>query len=77
MTQYKPLLKKSKVGLVMKALRHDFRLCACTRCRGDAYLDTNDFTEWRCLQCGRTVPQPPGAPQAQATGLWGAELAIN
>ncbi len=33
-----------------------FRLRACTRCSGDAYVDSSDYEpEWRCLQCGRTV----------------------
>ncbi len=34
-----------------------FRFQACTRCHGDAYLDQSEYEpEWRCLQCGRTVP---------------------
>ncbi len=33
-----------------------FRLHACLTCGGDAYLDTWDDPEWRCLQCGRLVP---------------------
>jgi len=38
-----------------------FRLRACTRCAGDAYVDSSDYEpEWRCLQCGRTV-QPQAA----------------
>ncbi len=32
-----------------------FRLKACDRCAGDAYLDLRDDPEWRCLQCGRLV----------------------
>ncbi len=33
-----------------------FRLRACTRCSGDAYVDSSDYEpEWRCLQCGRNV----------------------
>ena len=38
-----------------------FRLHACTRCSGDAYVDFGDYEpEWRCLQCGRTVqPEVP------------------
>ncbi len=35
-----------------------FRLNACARCGGSAYLDRSDEPEWRCLQCGRTVPGP-------------------
>ena len=39
-----------------------FRLRACTRCRGDAYLDQSEYEpEWRCLQCGRTL-QPIAQP---------------
>ena len=34
-----------------------FRPHGCPRCGGDAYLDRLDDPEWRCLQCGRTVPQ--------------------
>jgi PHP family Zn ribbon phosphoesterase len=46
--------------LVTKQARQ-FRLRACTRCRGDAYVDFSDYEqEWRCLQCGRTV-QPEAA----------------
>ena len=32
-----------------------YRLRACTRCGGDAFLDTSDEPEWRCLQCARPV----------------------
>ena len=41
-----------------------FRLQACVRCGGDAYLDLSDDPEWRCLQCGRLVPEatPAGLP---------------
>ncbi len=34
-----------------------FRLGACQRCRGDAYLDMAGDPEWRCLQCARPVPK--------------------
>ncbi len=34
-----------------------FRLKACARCSGDGYLDLSDEREWRCLQCGRLVPE--------------------
>ncbi|HEY7269089.1 MAG TPA: hypothetical protein VH951_04620 [Dehalococcoidia bacterium] len=35
-----------------------FKAHACPRCGGDAYLEAAaDDPEWRCLQCGRTVPQ--------------------
>jgi len=40
-----------------------FRLCACQRCGGDAFLDAADGGEWRCLQCSRTVPVPGSANQ--------------
>ena len=38
-----------------------FRLRACTRCSGDAYVDfSDDEPERRCLQCGRTIqPEVP------------------
>jgi hypothetical protein len=45
-----------------------FRLRACTRCGGDAYLgipDVLDDPEWRCFQCGRMVPVDP-TPAGQA-----------
>lgn len=32
-----------------------FRMRSCGRCGGDAYLDTQDGPEWRCLQCARPV----------------------
>jgi len=35
-----------------------FRPKACLRCGGDAYLSREDGAEWRCLQCGRLVPEP-------------------
>jgi PHP family Zn ribbon phosphoesterase len=38
--------------------RQAFRMRACQRCGGDAYLEKSDEPEWRCLQCGRTVPVP-------------------
>ncbi len=38
---------------------------ACLRCGGDAYVDLTDEPEWRCLQCGRVVPDeaPRDAPR--------------
>ena len=36
----------------------NLRLHACPRCGGSAYLENLDEEEWRCLQCGRTVPAP-------------------
>ena len=29
---------------------------ACPRCGGDAWFDTREDREWRCLQCARPVP---------------------
>ena len=43
-----------------------FRPRACTRCGGDAYLDRSDEPEWRCLQCGRIVPE---VTDIQAAGI--------
>jgi len=34
------------------------RMHACQRCGGAAFLESIDEDEWRCLQCGRTVPPP-------------------
>jgi len=42
-----------------------FKPRACPRCGGDAYLDRSDEPEWRCLQCGRIVPD--GSAIANAT----------
>ena len=47
--------KKSGVNL---------RLHACPRCSGSAYLESLDEDEWRCLQCGRTVPAPTAEKSA-------------
>jgi len=33
-------------------------LHACHRCGGAAYLEDPQEEDWRCLQCGRTVPTP-------------------
>ena len=38
-----------------------FRVRACLRCGGDAYFESSEDAEWRCLQCGRLVP-PVAAP---------------
>ncbi len=54
-----------------------FRLRACARCRGDAYLDTMDFPEWRCIQCGRSVPEAAGAPSLGAGSLWSMKASAN
>lgn len=49
-----------------------FRMRSCRRCGGDAYLDTQDGPEWRCLQCARRVTfvaaqtRPTAAKQLQA-----------
>ena len=43
-----------------------FRLRACERCGGDAYVDGLD-DEWQCLQCSRPVPwAAPGHARASA-----------
>ncbi|RLC59200.1 MAG: hypothetical protein DRI30_01120 [Chloroflexi bacterium] len=48
--------RKDRQMSVTKQARQ-FRLRACTRCSGDAYADFSEYEpEWRCLQCGRTVP---------------------
>ena len=39
--------------------RASLRLNACPRCGGSAYLESAEENEWRCLQCGRSVPTPP------------------
>lgn len=49
--------------------RSSFRFAACQRCGGDAYLDLTDEPEWRCLQCGRTIP-----PEATPARLVAAEI---
>jgi len=36
--------------------RTSMRLNACPRCGGSAYLEVEEENEWRCLQCGRSVP---------------------
>ena len=41
----------------MKRPGLSFRRRACPRCGGDAYVEpAGDDPDWRCLQCGRTVP---------------------
>ena len=52
------------------ATQHDtkFRLRACQRCGGDAYLDLMDDPEWRCLQCARLVPEQATARLAAPIG---------
>jgi hypothetical protein len=37
---------------------------ACLRCGGAAYFEDLDGAEWRCLQCGRTVPPPEAVKKA-------------
>jgi ribosomal protein L37AE/L43A len=43
---------------MIKRPGQNLRLRACLRCGGDAYLEDLDEGDWRCLQCGRTVPPP-------------------
>jgi len=31
---------------------------ACHRCGGAAFLEDPQEEDWRCLQCGRSVPTP-------------------
>ena len=47
--------------------RARFRLAACRRRGGDAFLDLTDGGEWRCLQCARTVSDDQSAYGAAAT----------
>ena len=47
--------------------RPRFRLAACRRCGGDAFLDLTDGGEWRCLQCGRMVADQLGGYRGGAT----------
>lgn len=53
-----------------------FRVRACPRCGGDAYLEAAGDNEWRCLQCGRSVPVPLGL-LASALGPGAAPLSPN
>lgn len=76
MHQGQQLLEKRKKGTTMGRRNTGFRLRACLRCRGDACLDGSDFQEWRCLQCGRTVPEAPGTSFANLRGLWATKEAI-
>jgi DNA-directed RNA polymerase subunit RPC12/RpoP len=38
---------------------------ACPRCGGAAFLENLDEEEWRCLQCGRSVPPPRAIEEAK------------
>lgn len=42
----------------MKKLSNRIKMImnACERCGGAAYLEDPREDDWRCLQCGRTVP---------------------
>ncbi len=51
-----------------------FRLRACQRCGGDAYLTIGDEPEWHCLQCARMVP-PETATEPQAMPATAAHAA--
>jgi hypothetical protein len=44
----------------------NFRPHACQRCGGDAFLDSSDEPEWRCLQCGRVVADMADVVNAEA-----------
>jgi hypothetical protein len=50
----------------MKRRSLNLRMNACLRCGGAAYLEDLDGEEWRCLQCGRTVPAPAEAKSKAA-----------
>ena len=45
--------------------RASVRLYSCSRCGGSAYLENMEEDEWRCLQCGRTVPSREPQPVDQ------------
>ena len=53
------------------------RLKACARCRGDAYLDSTDFPEWRCIQCGRSVLHAADAPSLGSGSHWSNKASAN
>ena len=42
----------------MKRNSRKFVMHACERCGGAAYLEDPNEDDWRCLQCGRSVPSP-------------------
>jgi tRNA(Ile2) C34 agmatinyltransferase TiaS len=46
--------------------RTSMRMHACPRCGGSAYLESAEENEWRCLQCGRSVPSPEQEEQMVA-----------
>ncbi len=52
-----------------------FRFRACVRCGGDAYLDLIDEPEWRCLQCGRTIPPKAATGSADSGAI--AQVALG
>lgn len=48
---------------MMRRKASSLRLRACSRCGGDAYLDTIELVpEWRCLQCARVVSDSDERP---------------
>ena len=51
----------------MTQTMRSFRLKACAKCGGDAYLDLRDDPEWRCLQCGRLAPTDATSIRLAAT----------
>jgi hypothetical protein len=42
-----------------------FKPRACQKCGGDAFFDAGDAQEWRCLQCGKSMPSPSQPQQAE------------
>jgi ribosomal protein S27AE len=41
---------------MMMQRRTNMIMHACGRCGGAAFLEDPQEDDWRCLQCGRTVP---------------------
>jgi len=44
-----------------------FKPRACTKCGGDAFYDAGEASEWRCLQCGKSLL--PYSPEQQTEQL--------
>src|SRR5947209_1912358 len=51
---YSILVSAQEVVEMIRSSRN-FRPRACQHCGGDAFLDSLEEPEWRCLQCGRVV----------------------